>query len=114
MFTKLSLLFLYYRLFWVNRCFVRWLYGIGLVQIAWLIVKYTAKWLWCSPVRYTWDKTIPGGKCFDIKPFLAVTEATNSIVDFVMIGLAVWIVQTLQMSTYEKLRLSILFTVGGL
>lgn len=113
LFTKLSLLFLYYRLFWVNKPFVRWLYGIGLVQVAWFISIYVAKWMLCWPVQYTWDKSL-SGRCFDIGPFLAVSEAVNSIVDFVMIALAIKIVQSLHMSTYEKWRLSILFSIGGL
>ena len=45
----------------------------------------------------------------------AVNEIINSVIDFVMIALAIIrIVSTLQMSLYERIRLSILFSVGSL
>lgn len=114
LFTKLSLLFLYYRIFWVNKTFVRWLYGLGVIQIAWFISAYLVKWMMCWPVQYIWDKTIPGGTCTNIGAFLAASETINSLVDFAMLGLAVWTVQSLKVSRASKWRLSILFSLGGL
>ena len=113
LFTKLSLLFLYYRIFGVDKRFTRWLYVLGGVQIAWFISVYIVKWMLCNPVRYNWDKSGPGS-CIAIGPFLAASETINSAVDFAMLGLAVWIVQSLHMSRSTKWRLSVLFSLGGL
>lgn len=80
----------------------------------WTISVYLVKWMMCWPVEYIWNKALPGGKCIKMPVFFAVNESVNSVIDFVMIALAIRIVTTLQMSLYEKIRLSILFSVGSL
>ncbi|KAI1392108.1 uncharacterized protein F4822DRAFT_389641 [Hypoxylon trugodes] len=114
LFSKLSLFALYYRIFSVNETFLRWIYSLVGLQIAWFISAYVVKWNLCSPAPFAWDKTIEGGTCIDIGAFLAASETINSLVDFAMIGLAVWIVQSLQVDTSTKWRLCILFSLGGL
>lgn len=49
-----------------------------------------------------------------MRAFFAANETINSVIDFVMIALAIRIVATLKMSLSEKIRLSILFSVGSL
>lgn len=112
--TKLSLLLFYYRIFWIHKGFVRWLWCIGIVTVVWTISTYLVKWMLCWPVAYTWDKTLSGGKCIKMPAFFAANETINSVIDFVMIALAIRIVTTLKMSFSEKIRLSILFSVGSL
>ncbi|KAJ0115789.1 hypothetical protein J7T55_010612 [Diaporthe amygdali] len=112
--TKLTLLLFYHRIFWINKRFVRWLWCIGVLTVLWTISVYLVKWMLCWPVAYTWDKTLSGGKCIEIPAFLAASETINSVIDFVMIAMAIRIVATLQMSFSEKFRLSILFSVGSL
>lgn len=112
--TKLALLLFYHRIFWINKRFVRWLWGIGILTVLWTISIYLVKWMLCWPVPFTWDKTLPGGTCIDIPIFLAASETINSVIDFVMIAMAIRIVTTLKMSISEKIRLSILFSVGSL
>lgn len=114
LFTKLSLLFLYRRLFWVRKGSMAWLWVIGVITVLWSISVYLVKWLMCSPVEYTWNKAILTGTCIDIPRFLAASETVNSVLDFVMIALALRIVSTLKMSIPEKIRLSVLFSVGSL
>ncbi|KAH7322415.1 hypothetical protein B0I35DRAFT_498921 [Stachybotrys elegans] len=113
LFSKLSLLALYHRLFSVNRTFNRWLQGLATLQILWFIGTSTTKYLLCYPVRRIWDLTADGS-CINIGAFLAATESVNSLIDFAMIGLAVWIISTLQMSKSTKRKLNILFSIGSL
>lgn len=112
--TKLTLLLFYHRIFWINKRFVRWLWCIGILTVLWTVSVYLVKWMLCWPVAYTWNKTLSGGKCIEIPAFLAASETINSVIDFVMIAMAIRIVATLQMSFIEKFRLSILFSVGSL
>lgn len=112
--TKMSLLLFYHRIFWINKKFVRWLWCIGVLVSLWTISVYLVKWMLCWPVSYTWDKALPGGKCIDIPVFLAASETINSLIDFVMIAMAIRIVITLKMSLSEKIRLSVLFSLGSL
>lgn len=113
LFAKLSLIFLYHRLFSVNTTFLYWLYVLGSVQTAWGIALYLAKIFRCTPFEKIWNPTV-AGRCVDSGPFLAATEAVNSLIDFIMIGLAIWIVRSLQLDKSSKWKLYFLFTIGGL
>ena len=112
-FTKLSLLSLYHHLFHVNTTFARWIYSIGSVQVAWGIALVCVRLFQCDPIDATYDPLIPG-HCMSSKIILAVGDSINSLVDFIVIAMAVWIVSQLQMSRSTKVKLSILFALGGL
>lgn len=102
-------------MFWIHKGFVRWLWCIGILTVLWTITAYLIKWMFCWPVTCIWDKSLPGGKCIKIPVLFAVNEIINSVIDFLMIALAIIrIVSILQMSLYERIRLSILFSVGSL
>ena len=112
-FAKLSLLTFYYRIFSVNRSFVRWVYSIGTVQIMWCIAMVFVRLFQCKPIAAAYNPTIKG-TCLNSQILLAVGDSINSAIDFVMVGMAVWMVVQLKMSTASKLKLSILFALGGL
>jgi len=113
LFAKLSLLFLYYRLFWINRSFVICIYILGSIQICWSIATYIVHWLECSPPQKLWHKQI-AGHCVNPSAFLAAGETPNSLVDFALVGMAIWMVQSLGMKTSVKVKLAVLFALGGL
>jgi len=113
LFAKLSLLFLYYRLFNPNRPFIRCLYVVGTVQLLWSIATYLVHWFQCSPPAKLWDPTLKG-HCINSSAFLVAGETPNSLVDFILVGLAIWMVQSLRMKTSVKLNLTFLFALGGL
>lgn len=113
LFAKLSLLFLYYRIFSSSRVFVRWCYFLGIVQLIWSIATYLLHYFACMPPQKIWDRTIPG-HCINSAAFLVGGETVNSLVDFALVGLAIWIVQSLQMKTSVKLKLAAIFAFGGL
>lgn len=113
LFAKLSLLFLYHRMFRTNRAFVRCMYIVGFVQLGWSIGTYVAHWLVCTPPQKLWNPKVPG-KCIDTGTLLVAGETINSLIDFILVGLAIWMVQSLQMKTSVKLKLSVIFAIGGL
>lgn len=113
LFAKLSLLFLYYRIFSSSRVFVRWVYFLGIVQLIWSIATYIIHYVECIPPRKIWNPTLPG-HCINNTAFLVGGETVNSLVDFALVGLAIWIVQSLQMKTSVKLKLAAVFAFGGL
>lgn len=112
-FAKLSLVALYYRIFSSSRKFVLWLYTIGAVQLGWGIGNFIAHWAQCIPIRGFWDPSVPH-VCLNDAMLLVVGETINSLLDFMLVGLAIWIVQSLQMSSAVKLKLSVIFALGGL
>ncbi|QKX63161.1 uncharacterized protein TRUGW13939_10330, partial [Talaromyces rugulosus] len=46
--------------------------------------------------------------------FLAASETINSVIDFVMLALAIQVISNLQISMGEKLRIGVLFSLGTL
>ncbi|KAK3983798.1 hypothetical protein QBC44DRAFT_302513 [Cladorrhinum sp. PSN332] len=111
-FTKLSVLFLYHRIFFINRTFVRWVYSVGGVLVVWCIVTVFIGLFVCKPVAAAYDPTIEG-KCLDSQALLAA-GVFNSSIDFVMVGMAVWMVVGLKLPTGTRLRIGVLFALGGL
>lgn len=113
LFAKLSLLFLYYRIFNVNRAFVLCVYAVGFIQAGRSIGGFVAHWLVCTPPHKLWNPEV-AGTCINNAAFLVANETINSLVDFVLVGLAIWMVQSLQMETSVKLKLYVIFAIGGL
>ncbi|TVY54167.1 Satratoxin biosynthesis SC1 cluster protein 4 [Lachnellula cervina] len=113
LFAKLSLLFLYYRIFHVKQSFVYCVWFFGIVQVAWSISTYLVHWMECIPARKLWEPTLKG-HCINSEDFLAGGETPNSLVDFALIGLAIWMVQSLKVKTTVKIKLFSIFIIGGL
>ncbi|TGJ80010.1 hypothetical protein E0Z10_g8751 [Xylaria hypoxylon] len=66
----------------------------------------------CTPYRYTWDKTLPGGHCIDL-PYVYVASGSIDIVtDLAIFILPQQVIWQLQMSTKKKIGVSLIFAVG--
>ncbi|KAI0455319.1 hypothetical protein F5B21DRAFT_193676 [Xylaria acuta] len=111
--AKFSILVLYYRIFSVNRTFVYWTYGVATVTMLWFISMFIERLLVCNPPAKLWDPSIPGF-CVNSQIVVAAGESINSLIDFVMIGMAVYVVGKLNISTSQKVQLSLIFGIGGL
>ncbi|KAI0173025.1 hypothetical protein GGR52DRAFT_547063 [Hypoxylon sp. FL1284] len=111
-FAKLSLLALYHRLFSVSRPFVISVWIVAALQVAWGIGVYVAYLNSCKPISKAWD-IAQDGKCVDDTVFFSTSDPPNSIIDFVMAGQAIWMLWSLRMGSNAKLRLTVLFLVGG-
>ncbi|ORY71957.1 uncharacterized protein BCR38DRAFT_418509 [Pseudomassariella vexata] len=111
-FAKLSLLALYYRFFSSSRKFAYWVYFVGTAQVMWYISIFWVRWFACLPVSSTWDLT-EAGTCINQNAFFASTESINSAIDFVMVGMAIWMVKSLRLSIKTKWQLSFVFMLGG-
>lgn len=67
----------------------------------------------CLPLRYNWDVT-EDGSCIDVVGLFSFTEALNSSLDFALIVLGCFIVSKMQVKTSVKIKLSLIFILGGL
>ncbi|KAJ8123393.1 hypothetical protein ONZ43_g649 [Nemania bipapillata] len=112
-FAKFSILFLYYRIFSVRPVFVRWMYIIGIIQLADSIITFFINLFSCIPIAYNWDVTIDGW-CLDQAAVFTGTESVNSAVDIAMIVLACFMLVELRLNIWTKLKLSFIFALGGL
>jgi large-conductance mechanosensitive channel len=113
LFAKLSILALLYRFFFVDVVFVRAIYVTGTVQVIWSIVTYVLHWVECTPPARLWNPKLKG-HCLNAPAFLAAGESINSVVDFVIVGLAIYMVQHLHLRASVKAKLAILFGLGSM
>lgn len=67
----------------------------------------------CIPAEKNWDKTVPG-RCLNVPVLLAVDWSINAALAFAMVALGIFMVRTLAMSTQSKVKLGLLFILGGL
>lgn len=111
----MCILLLYKRIFSVKAAY-RWsIYSIAVVHILFTIAMVLVVLFGCQPIAKGWNPTLPGS-CVTTapRPFLAGAESINSTVDFVMVILAIFMIRDLNMSTANKLKISLLFIIGGL
>lgn len=109
--TKISILFLYLRIFPV-----RWLiissYTTMSIIVAWTIATILAGCLICRPFAYNWDKTIVGGYCGNQVSSFTATGIINLITDVAVIVLPMSSLYKLQMALYKKITLIAVFGLG--
>ncbi|KAI2642651.1 hypothetical protein GGS21DRAFT_184336 [Xylaria nigripes] len=113
--AKLSILLLYRRVFSVKNAY-RWaIYTIAVIHIGLIIASILVALFGCHPIAKGWNPALPGW-CITTAPhpYLAGTESVNSAIDFAMVILAMIMIRDLNMSLANKLRLSVLFILGGL
>jgi hypothetical protein len=106
----MSILLLYIELF--PKPMFRWCaYGcaciVGLFYIGSMITTLTL----CQPLRYSWNKTIPGS-CGNLGAAEMAAAAINMVLDVVIVLLPLPIVWRLQMPTQRKLGITVTFALG--
>ncbi|RYP59389.1 hypothetical protein DL771_010904 [Monosporascus sp. 5C6A] len=113
-FVKLSILFLYLRLFTSASSTLR-----RVSHVVVTIVVFASLWaifssaLFCLPVASFWDKSIKG-KCLPLKPRWYAGAALNILTDFMILILPLPSIKNLQLPRRQKLALSLIFAVGFL
>ena len=97
----------------MKRNFVRWIYVIGALHVAYCLATLPIFLFSCRPISKAWNVLQPG-TCIDYTASVAGAETVNSAIDFVMVILALFIVQRLQIRRSAKWRIGVLFAVGSL
>lgn len=115
LFAKGSLFILYYRIFWGDRTFIRWVYTLATIHVCWFITFFFLLIFLCTPISKWWDVSgTQPGYCVDGNAYLVAEESINSTMDFAMIALTVLVVRKLQTKTSIRTKLTFIFAVGGL
>jgi hypothetical protein len=112
-FAKLSILLLYHRLFGIDEKFRTSIRIIGFFQLLYFVATVVTSILICQPVYKYWQPFLPSGRCINIAAFLTGVEIPNSLVDFAMVILAIFMLRELHIDLKTKLRISVVFAVGG-
>ncbi|KAK7917479.1 hypothetical protein PG985_011087 [Apiospora marii] len=113
LFAKLSILFLYHRIFSINKKFAAWMKVLGALQILVSVISEFLNIFLCSPVEKAWNPMITGGSCIHLGAMLSGTETCNSLLDFALAIFAVFALRTVKIQHSTKWKLSIVFLLAG-
>ncbi|KAK4167026.1 integral membrane protein [Cladorrhinum sp. PSN259] len=111
---KLSILCLYLRVLNWNHGPWRWATFVlfGLVSATWLSMMI-AVCFQCQPLSYWWDKTIPGGKCFNVQTFFHAQSIPGFILDFLIMVLPLRKIWELKLPIAKRFALVLVFVVAS-
>ena len=110
--SKLSILLLYRRVFGVIPAFIRWIYLVGVITLAWGAAALPVFLFSCRPISKGWN-LLEDGTCVNYAASVAGVESINSAIDFGLVALAWFMIQPLT-SLATKTKLCIIFAIGGL
>lgn len=104
--VKLSLLFLYRRIFQYTR-FLWFVYGMMVIISIWCTINLFLVIFFCTPISALWTGK---GKCLDLDPYsYAVINVLTTLVVWAMPIQRVW---KLQLPKRQKVALSLIFALG--
>lgn len=111
--AKLSVLYLYHRLFGRNRRFRQAIVVVGILCIILLIATIVGGLLRCTPIRKGWDPLSPG-HCLKFQNFIVAIEVPSSFLDFVIVGLPIGVIKELHLPLKHRVALGFIFIWGAL
>jgi hypothetical protein len=87
-----------------------WAYLI--LQCCWVVAAMLQNLLWCIPIDFAWDKTIPGGRCGSLEKSYYSGHIIIFIQDFILAVMPIPVLWKLQMNTRKKIGISVMFAIG--
>ncbi|KAH7401504.1 hypothetical protein BKA66DRAFT_508022 [Pyrenochaeta sp. MPI-SDFR-AT-0127] len=110
---KLTVVFLYLQI--MTNKYERMIAKILIFLISATCVSYTiAAMFQCIPFAFNWDKTIPGGKCFNVQAYGNSSSVPNILTDLVVLVLPLRTVLELKISTGRRVGLLLIFLTGSM
>ncbi|KAH7317548.1 integral membrane protein [Rhexocercosporidium sp. MPI-PUGE-AT-0058] len=109
---KLSVLCLYLRIFTTKSSRRLAQAIIIFIAVNWAAFM-VAVCFQCIPLAYWWDRTIPGGKCFNVQAFYRIMCVPNIVTDIVVMVLPIKVVVELKLPTIKKIALFIVFLTAS-
>lgn len=111
---KASLLYLYYRVFFVSRTFIITLWAVGIFVVCYSIPQIFCAIFQCTPIDANWDPTVKVNFCINIDVAATVLAGLNVLTDFALLILPMPLLYQLQMPTTQKYQIMGTFLLGGL
>jgi len=113
--TKLSILFLYHRLFSVSGTFRYQVSIVAILVVAFWIGCTVADLLNCRPLKWTWLNSLADPRyCFNYNIFWMASGVVEAFIDVLIIALPIKIIIGLQLNLTKKLALTVIFMLGAL
>ncbi|KAI0396125.1 hypothetical protein F5Y17DRAFT_473187 [Xylariaceae sp. FL0594] len=112
--TKLSILLLYRRLFWVDDTLRHQVACLVAAVVLFWIGTTVADLLSCIPLDWTWRNSHQDPRyCFDYNIFWLATGAVEAVIDILIILVPIRIVLSLGLDRGKKLAVIAVFTFGA-
>ncbi|KAI1387739.1 uncharacterized protein F4822DRAFT_291326 [Hypoxylon trugodes] len=111
--VKLSILWLYYTLFRVNKNVKICIQTTAVVCVLWLIIVTFLVIFQCWPVEAYWVANIEGSQCHSIPRILLGYEITNLFLDVLILCIPVGITWRLELPIQRRLAIAGTFLLGG-
>ena len=109
---KMCVVILYLRVF-TKRLERNIAWGIlGVIAAVWFSLEIAAS-LQCTPFAFSFDRSIPGGRCFDVFAFAYASSIPNIVTDVVVVFLPIRTVWELKISDGRKIGLMLIFLTGS-
>lgn len=113
--TKLSILFMYDRIFSVNGTFRRLVFSFALLTGAFWVATTVSNFLICIPIRYIWGNAYPNPRfCMNLNYYWLGYGIAESILDLLIIPLPIKMVLGLNLSRARKIAVVAIFILGVL
>ena len=102
LFTKLSILYQYRRLF-PSHDFKLMTTVLITVMIMWATAVILVGINMCSPINKAWSPTMKGGKCIDLVPFYYGMQIPNVITDLLILLMPINEIRRLELPWKQKM-----------
>ncbi|KAI4232873.1 MAG: hypothetical protein L6R40_007277 [Gallowayella cf. fulva] len=102
---KLSILLFYRRLFPQQNTSNRWRachLALCIASGILGVISLFGSAFQCTPVKFLWDPTIPGGHCINFSAFARFTSVVNIVTDVLILAMPIPIVWSLQLERSKK------------
>lgn len=76
-----------------------------------MIVTFEALFL-CRPLAYTWNRTVEGGSCANIKPMALSQAIINTCIDIAVLVLPMPVIWHMKMPLATKFGVVLMFSFG--
>jgi hypothetical protein len=68
----------------------------------------------CTPLEFWWDRTIKGGRCFDVQAFFHAQAIPGFVLDLMVMALPLRTIWALKLPTIKRIALMMIFLVASL
>ncbi|RYP57256.1 hypothetical protein DL769_009602 [Monosporascus sp. CRB-8-3] len=112
--TKLSILFMYNRLFSVSVSFRHQAFAAGSLVVGFWIGCTVATLTNCQPLEWSWRNSLSDARyCFNYNIFWMASGSVEALIDVLIIMMPVKIVYALQLSARKKVTVAAVFALGA-
>jgi hypothetical protein len=109
---KLSALYFYLRIFTSRTSRILAYFTIALVASNWGAFVI-AVFLQCRPLAYWWDRTVPGGNCFNVQALYRAMCVPNIVTDLIVMALPISSIMELKLPIFRKIALTTIFLTAS-